>query len=288
MPSPSAPLPPSDGGAREPVALDCALAEKVLVAFLRDETRRTGLGKLVIGLSGGIDSAVAALLAARAVGPENLHAVAIPSAESSPQSLADAQAVAAAGGFGLEVIPIGDAAAGLVPRLADLTPLRRGNVMARLRMIVLYDVSARVGGLVVGTSNKTEILLGYGTLHGDMACALNPLGDLWKGQVRRLARHLGVPAQVIAKPPTADLWAGQTDEDEMGFTYDDADAVLARLVDLRKSVAEVVADGFPEALVRRIESRMVRNQFKRRPPVIAKLSRRTVGWEFRYPRDWRT
>jgi NAD+ synthase len=288
VPSPSAPPPRSDGAAREPLPLDCALAERVLVAFLRDETRRTGLGRLVIGLSGGIDSAVAALLAARAVGPENLCAVAIPSAESSPQSLADARAVAAVGGFGLDVVPIGDAAAGLVPHLRDLTPLRRGNVMARLRMTVLYDVSARVGGLVVGTSNKTEILLGYGTLHGDMACALNPLGDLWKGQVRRLARHLGVPEQVVAKPPTADLWAGQTDEGEMGFSYDDADAVLSRLVDLRMSPDEVVSEGFPEALVHRIESMMVRNQFKRRPPVIAKLSLRTVGWEFRYPRDWRT
>lgn len=285
MPSPSATPPRTDPAASK---LDCALAERVLTAFLRDETRRTGLSRLVIGLSGGIDSAVAAMLAARAVGPENLTAVAIPSAESSPQSLEDAQAVAAAGGFALETVPIADAAAGLVPHLGDVTPLRRGNVLARLRMIVLYDVSARVRGLVVGTSNKTELMLGYGTLHGDMACALNPLGDLWKGQVRALARHVGVPDRVVVKPPTADLWAGQTDEGEMGFTYDEADAVLLRRVDLRMSAAEIAAQGFPAALVDRIESMLVRNQFKRRPPVIAKLSLRTVGWEFRYPRDWRS
>ncbi|MCE9638288.1 MAG: NAD+ synthase [Planctomycetes bacterium] len=273
--------------------MDTELAEAVLVRFLRDELHRTGLRHLVLGLSGGIDSAVAAMLAVRAVGAEHLHAVAIPSAQSSPESLADARAVADAGGFAVETIAIGDAAAGLLPHLAapggaDVTPLRRGNVMARLRMIVLYDVSARVAGLVVGMSNKTELLLGYGTLHGDMASALNPLGDLYKGQVRALARRLGVPQQVIEKPPTADLWAGQTDEGEMGFTYDEADAILHRLVDLRRAPADVVADGFPEPLVRRIETMIVRNQFKRRLPLIAKLSTRTIGHEFRYPRDWRT
>jgi NAD+ synthase len=268
--------------------LDTELAEAVLVRFLGDELHRTGMTKLVVGLSGGIDSAVAALLAARAIGPENVVAVALPSAESSPQSLADARAVAAVGGFALDVVPIGDAAAGLVPGLRDVTPLRRGNVMARLRMIVLYDTSARVSGLVLGTSNKTELLLGYGTLHGDMASALNPLGDLYKCQVRALARRLGVPEAIVTKPPTADLWSGQTDEGEMGFSYDQADAVLFRLVDLQRTAETVVAEGFPAALVRRIERMMVRSQFKRRLPLIAKLSRRTVGWEFRYPRDWQT
>ena len=280
MPSPNAP------------PLDTELAEAVLVRFLRSELHRTGLRKFVLGLSGGIDSAVTGLLAARAVGPENLVALALPSAESSPQSLADARAVAAAGGFELGVVPIGDAAAGLLPQLGaagePVTPLRRGNVMARLRMIVLYDASARVSGLVVGTSNKTELLLGYGTLHGDMASALNPLGDLYKRQVRDLARHLGVPAAVIDKPPTADLWTGQTDESEMGFTYDEADAVLFQLVELRRSEEDVVAAGLAAALVRTIMSKIVRSQFKRRPPVIAKLSQRTIGWEFRYPRDWMT
>jgi NAD+ synthase len=155
-------------------------------------------------------------------------------------------------------------------------------------MIVLYDRSAAAPGLVVGTSNKTELLLGYGTLHGDLASALNPLGDLWKCQVRALARRLGCPERVVEKAPTADLWAGQTDEGELGFTYDEADAVLHLLVDLRLRPEDVVARGFAEPLVRRIEALVVRNQFKRRMPLVAKLSQRTIGWEFRYPRDWRT
>jgi len=268
--------------------LDTELAERVLVRFLRDETSRVGLSKLVLGLSGGVDSAVAALLAARAVGPENVCALAMPSEASSPQSLEDALAVGAVGGFGVEVVPIGEASSALHARIGETTAVRRGNVHARLRMILLYDRSAELPGLVVGTSNKTELLLGYGTLHGDMASALNPLGDLWKGQVRALARRLGVPPRVIEKPPTADLWAGQTDEGELGFTYDQADAILHRLVDLRSTVAAVIGDGFPEPLVRRIDAMVARTQFKRRRPLIAKLSQRTIGWEFRYPRDWRT
>lgn len=264
------------------------LAERVLTAFLREEARRAGFERLVLGLSGGVDSAVAAHLAARAVGPANLHAIALPARESSPESLAHARLVADAGGFALEVVEIGAAAESMLAALGPTTPLRRGNVLARLRMIALYDASARLPALVVGTSNKTELLLGYGTLHGDLASALNPLGDLWKCQVRQLARHLGVPAVVVDKPPSADLWPGQTDEADLGFTYDEADAILHRLVDWRSSPEEVIAAGFPEATVRRIVRTMMRNQFKRRPPMIAKLSARTIGWEFRYPRDWGT
>ncbi|MCG3136001.1 MAG: NH(3)-dependent NAD(+) synthetase [Planctomycetes bacterium] len=268
--------------------LDAALAERVLVRFLRDESARVGMSKLVLGLSGGIDSAVAAFLAARAVGAENVVAINMPAAESSPESRADAELVAAACGIALDVVPIAEGAAGLLARIGDATPLRRGNVYARLRMIVLYDRSAAVSGLVVGTSNKTELLLGYGTMFGDLASAMNPLGDLWKCQVRALARHLGVPDRVIAKAPSADLWSGQTDEGDFGFTYDLADAILSRLADRRMPPESVVAEGFPEPVVRRIARMIVRSQFKRRPPLIAKLSQRTVGWEFRYPRDWGT
>ena len=268
--------------------LDTDLAERVLVAFLREETKRAGFERLVIGLSGGVDSAVAAYLAARAVGPDKLHAIALPARESSEESLAHARLVAKAGGFDVAVREIGAAADALIASLGDTTPVRRGNVYARLRMIALYDASAALPALVVGTSNKTELLLGYGTLHGDLASALNPLGDLWKCQVRELARHLGVPAAVIDKPPSADLWPGQTDEGDLGFTYAEADAILHLLVDARSSPEEVVAQGFAEPTVRRIVRTMMRNQFKRRPPMIAKLSARTVGWEFRYPRDWGT
>jgi len=268
--------------------LDTDLAERVLVAFLREETRRAGFERLVIGLSGGVDSAVAAYLAARAVGPDKLHAIALPARESSEESLAHARLVAKTGGFDVVVREIGAAADALLASLGDTTPLRRGNVYARLRMIALYDASAALPALVVGTSNKTELLLGYGTLHGDLASALNPLGDLWKCQVRELARHLRVPAAVIDKPPSADLWPGQTDEGDLGFTYAEADAILHLLVDARSSPEEVVLQGFADATVRRIVRTMMRNQFKRRPPMIAKLSARTVGWEFRYPRDWGT
>ncbi len=269
--------------------LNTDLAERVLVAFLRDEAKRAGFDRLVIGLSGGVDSAVAAMLAAKAVGADRVHALALPARESSPESLAHAKLVAAAGGFAMTVREIGPAAEALIASLsAPLTPVRRGNVYARLRMIALYDASAALPALVVGTSNKTELLLGYGTLHGDLACALNPLGDLYKCQVRDLARHLGVPAVVIDKPPSADLWPGQTDEADLGFTYAEADALLFRLVDQRMSPDELVASGFAEPLVRRVTRLVMRNQFKRRPPMIAKLSARTIGWEFRYPRDWGT
>ena len=220
--------------------------------------------------------------------PENVHAFALPARESDPTSMEHARLVAAAGGFALTVREIGPAAEAMIASLGETTPLRRGNVYARMRMIALFDASAALNALVVGTSNKTELMLGYGTLHGDLASALNPLGDLWKCQVRDLARHLGVPAVVVDKPPSADLWPGQTDEGDLGFTYAEADAILHRLVDWRSSPEEVVAAGFPEALVRRIVRTMMRNQFKRRPPMIAKLSARTIGWEFRYPRDWGT
>jgi len=276
VPSPSGP------------ALDTDLAERVLVAFLRDESARAGFGKLVIGLSGGVDSAVAALLAARAVGADNVRAFALPARESSSESLAHAKLVADVGGFALHVREIGAAADALIASLGETTPLRRGNVYARIRMIALFDASAAEGALVVGTSNKTELLLGYGTLHGDLASALNPLGDLWKCQVRALARHLRVPNAIVDKPPSADLWPGQTDEGDLGFSYAEADAILHRLVDWRASPEQVIAEGFAEATVRKIVRAVARTQFKRRLPMIAKLSARTIGWEFRYPRDWGT
>jgi len=268
--------------------LDTDLAERVLVAFLRDECRRAGFERLAIGLSGGVDSAVAALLAARAVGATNVHAFALPARESDPASMEHARLVAAAGGFALTVREIGPAAEAMIASLGETTPHRRGNVYSRMRMVALYDASAALPALVVGTSNKTELLLGYGTLHGDLASALNPLGDLWKCQVRELARHLGVPDVVVDKPPSADLWPGQTDEADLGFTYAEADAILHRLVDWRASPEQVIAEGFAEATVRKIVRTVMRTQFKRRPPMIAKLSARTIGWEFRYPRDWGT
>jgi NAD+ synthase len=265
--------------------LDVVTAERILVAFLRQETAQAGFAKGVIGLSGGIDSAVACVLAARALGPENVTAVMLPARTSSADSLSDARLVAEATGVQARTVPIGDMADGYLKHAPDASDLRKGNVFARCRMVVLYDVSAEVGGLVIGTSNKTELLLGYGTLFGDLASAINPIGDLYKTQVRALAEHLGVPESVRTKPPSADLWAGQTDEQELGATYEQLDALLTGLVDERMPPSRLVESGFEAEFVRRIERRIRVNQYKRRPPIIAKIGTRTIGPDFRLPRD---
>jgi NAD+ synthase len=269
-----------------PLALEPAWTEKILVGFLRAEIERTGTERAVLGLSGGLDSAVSAHLAARALGADRVHAVLMPYRTSSADSLAHAQEVVADLGIGSETVDITPMVDGFRRAAGETDPLRLGNVMARCRMIVLYDRSAARRALVVGTSNKTEILLGYGTLFGDLASAVNPIGDLYKTQVRAMARHLGVPASILEKPPSADLWPDQSDEDELGFSYDDADRVLALWVDGRIAPERIVEAGYDRALVARIRSLVVRSQFKRRLPVIAKVSPRSVGWDFRYPRDW--
>lgn len=265
--------------------LDPVTVEKILVSFLREETRASGLTRAVLGLSGGIDSAVVAYLAARALGGDRVLGVMMPAAASSPASLEDAERVAAGCGIGTRTVPIARMAEGYLDGVPDASPMRRGNVFARCRMIVLYDLSADVGGLVLGTSNKTELLLGYGTLHGDLASAINPIGDLYKTQVRLLAAHLDVPESVRTKAPSADLWEGQSDESELGATYDDLDRLLLRLVDERISPPRLVDEGFDAGFVREVARRVRANQYKRRPPVIAKLSARTIGPDFRYPRD---
>jgi NAD+ synthase len=268
--------------------INAALTRRILVHFLRDEIRRTGLTKAVLGLSGGIDSALSCVLAAEALGPENVLAVRMPYATSSPASLADAQLVIDQSGVRSETFEI----TGMVRPLLDTLPpgaeKRAGNIMARARMIVLYDRSAAEGALVVGTGNKTEILLGYTTLYGDSASALNPLGDLYKTQVRQLARDLGLPQPVLDKAPSADLWQNQTDEGELGFTYARVDQLLYLLVDQRYRPEECVALGFEPAFVTQVLNRIRQNQFKRMLPIIAKLSNRTVGYDFLYLRDWGT
>jgi NAD+ synthase len=275
-----------DEGTTPDLTLDLDLVRQILVGFLKDETRNAGFNSAVLGLSGGVDSAVCAYLAAEALGAANVTGVIMPYRTSAAQSRTDAESVAAKLGIRVEVVDISPMVDPLFRDQKIDDPLRRGNVMARARMIVLYDISSRDRALVYGTSNKTELLLGYGTLFGDMASALNPLGDLYKTQIWDLARTLGVPAEVIQKRPSADLWEGQTDEGEMGFSYRDADLVLALLVDHRRTVEETVALGWDEKLVRRIRGNMERTQFKRRPPLIAKVSGRTVNVDFRYPRDW--
>ncbi len=272
----------------ELLSLDTELVRNVLVGFLRNEAGRFGFHKGVIGLSGGIDSALSCFLAAEAFGPENLLALLMPYRTSSPSSLEDAQTVVEQLGIRSEVVEITP----MVEPLFDASPgmdrVRRGNAMARTRMIVLYDRSAAWGGLVIGTSNKTELLLGYSTQWGDSASGINPIGDLYKTQVRQIAAALGVPQHILEKPPSADLWQGQTDEGELGITYAEADRILYLLFDMRYRVDEVVGMGFDERKVRRLWRLAQRNQYKRQMPIIAKLSTRTIGWDFRYPRDWGT
>jgi NAD+ synthase len=276
----------STGGAGP--GINAELARRLIVRFLQDGIRRHGFQQGVVGLSGGLDSALTAFLAAEALGSGNVRGVAMPYRESDPVSLECAEEVARATGIALETVPITPMAEPYLATLPQEERVRRGNVLARQRMVVLYDLSARDHALVVGTSNKTEILLGYTTLYGDSACALLPIGDLYKTQVRELARHVGVPTRILERPPSADLWEGQTDEGEMGFTYAEVDRLLARMVDDRIDADRLVEEGFAPELIRRVR-RMIRirtSQFKRRMPPVAKLSNRTVGIDFRYPRDW--
>lgn len=270
------------------LTINTDLVRAILIAFIHSEITRAGFTRAVIGLSGGIDSALSCALAAEALGPQNVLAVRMPYKSSSPDSLEHAQMVIEQFGVQGETVEITDMIEPLIRRDPNMSNTRKGNLMARARMIVLYDQSEAFRGLVVGTSNKTEILLGYSTLWGDSACALNPLGDLYKTQVRQLSRAMGIPSVIIDKPPSADLWANQSDEGELGFTYADADRLLYFLVDQRYSPEECVAAGFNEALVLAVVGRIRRSQFKRMNPPIAKLSNRTVGYDFLYLRDWGT
>ncbi len=268
------------------LAINTDLVRPVLVNFLREEIRKVGYQRAVVGLSGGIDSAVALALAVEALGAQNVRALIMPYRASSAASEADARAVAEQFGVEARKIEITPMVEPLLAANPDMSNVRRGNVMARMRMIVLYDQSEEFKALVVGTSNKTELLLGYGTLHGDMASALNPIGDLYKAQLRQLARALDIPRQIIDKPPTADLWVGQTDEAELGVTYELADQILFMLVDERCREEDVIAAGFDAAVVRALNTRIRNNQFKRSLPIIAKISGRTIGTDFLYMRDW--
>jgi NAD+ synthase len=260
---------------------------ELLESFLSEEIRCAGLERALLGLSGGVDSAVAAALCVHALGRENVLGVMLPYRRSSTRSIADAELVARHLGIPTRRVDLTAMADGYFSENAIEDPRRRGNVLARCRMTILYDLSVEWRGLVIGTSNKSELLLGYSTLWGDSAHALNPLGDLYKHQIYQLAHHLGLPREVIEKPPSADLVEGQTDEGDLGFTYADADRLLYRMVDRRFSEAELVKAGFEPDFVRRITARVVANQYKRLPPVIAKVSRRTIGHDFRYLRDWK-
>ena len=268
------------------LGIDTAVVERILVRFIREEVHKVGFAKVVVGLSGGVDSALSAALAQRALGAENVIPVLMPYRHSSPESEADARTVAAALQLDPVLVDISPQVDAYFDRFPDADRGRRGNKMARERMSILYDMSWAHRALVMGTSNKTELLLGYGTIFGDMASALNPLGDLYKTQVWAMARHVELPEQVVSKAPSADLWQGQSDEQELGFRYAVVDVLLHHLVDERRTRNELRALGFQDEFIDQIGRKVRDSQYKRRPPLIAKLGARTIEREFRYPRDW--
>lgn len=266
--------------------IEISVTKLVLTQFVENEITKTGFKRVVLGLSGGIDSALSCYLSALALGPENVLAIQMPYKTSSPDSLAHSQMVIDSLGVKserVEITPIVDSFCQLSP---DINPHRKGNVMARTRMMVLYDRSMLWNALVIGTSNKTELLLGYGTIFGDLASAVNPIGDLYKTQVRQLSRALGVPEAILQKAPSADLIPGQTDEGDLGFTYTQVDQLLYLLVDERYSPDEAVRAGFEPTMVRQILQLVQRSHYKRMMPVIPKISGRSVTHDFRYLRDW--
>ena len=275
--------------AAEPLPNDLAinpeLVTEILCRFICNEIRRAGFRRAVVGLSGGIDSSVVTYLAARSLEPENVLAVTMPYKTSSEATRRDSQAVVDRLGVQTIEVPITEQIDAYFARFADASQMRLANKCARERMTILYDQSVMFEGLVLGTSNKSELLLGYGTQFGDMASAINPVGNLYKTQLCQLAGYLGVPEQILGKTPTADLWIGQTDEEELGFSYTEVDRMLVLMVDRRWRHAELVQAGFAPAFVKRVADMIRRSHYKRRMPAIAKLSHRTMDRDFRYARD---
>jgi len=266
------------------LAIDTDVARRVIADFIRGQLRQAGFERAVLALSGGIDSALVAYLVAEAIGADKLLAVLMPYRTSAATSRGDAETVVAALGCASEVVDISPMVDGYFATQPEASPLRQGNFMARQRMAVLYDHSVTWGGLAVGTGNKTESLIGYTTLYGDSACAFNPIGDLYKSQVRQVAAAIGVPDAIISKAPSADLWPGQTDEAEAGFSYPVLDRLLFWMIDRRRTDAELAELGFDPALIARVGRMVASSEFKRQVPPIAKLGPRTAGVDYLYPR----
>ncbi len=256
------------------LGIDTKHVRGVLTGFIRDELNKAGFERAVVGVSGGIDSAVSCYLAVRALGNDNVLAVRMPYKNSNPSSLEDAQKVIDQLSVESETVSITPMVEPLFERFPSMDARRKGNVMARERMIILYDLSAAWEALVIGTGNKSEGMMGYTTLYGDSVCAINPIGNLYKTQVRLLAKELGVPQSIIDKPPSADLWVGQTDEGEMGLTYEQLDQVLYLMYDaLVATTIDEISDivGVDVLFIEKIIHQIERTEFKRRLPVVANL-----------------
>lgn len=266
--------------------INAELVSGLLRNFLVEEMQKIGMNRAVLGLSGGVDSAVVAALLAQSLDPANVHALIMPYRTSNPDSREHAELLANQLKISYDVLDISPMVDAFFETDPEAESLRRGNKMARERMCFLYDYSSAHSALVIGTSNKTELLLGYGTIFGDLASAINPIGDLYKSQIWDLAAYLHIPDEIIKKAPSADLWVGQTDENELGYTYGEIDRFLYYYIDLRYPDDLLLEMGYETEMIRAIKSRIQKNQFKRRPPVIAKVSNRTINQDFRYCRDW--
>jgi NAD+ synthase len=267
--------------------IDTAIARQMIGEFIRGHLRQTGFERVILNLSGGLDSALVAYLVAEAIGPDKLLCLLLPYRTSAAESRADAEAVVSAlrcQGKVIDITPIVDGYFETALGDSDVEQVRRGNFAARARMAVMYDQSVSWRGLPAGTGNKTEALLGYTTIYGDNAAAFLPIGDLYKSQVRQLAADMGVPSAILEKPPTADLWPGQTDEGELGMTYADMDRLLYWLVDKRRTHDQLEEMGFGAAQIERVERLIAGSEYKRQTPVVAKLTTRTPGVDYLYPR----
>lgn len=273
-------------GVPSELAIDGAIARRIISEFIRGQLRQAGFERALVGLSGGIDSSLVAYLVSEAIGPERVLGVLMPYRTSDPASRADAEEVVGRLGIKSLVVDISAMVDAYFadPSRSDATAVRRGNYMARTRMAVLYDQSVTWGGLVVGTGNKTETLIGYTTIYGDNASAFNPIGDLYKTQVRQLAAEIGVPARIIAKAPSADLWPGQTDEEEGGFSYAEIDRLLFWMIDKRRDEDDLAAMGFDPAFIERVARMVATSEYKRQVAPIAKIGPRTAGVDYLYPR----
>lgn len=240
-----------------------------IIQFTQDKMKRAGVPNIIVGLSGGIDSALTAFISVKALGKEHVRGLMLPYKSSHPDSLAHAKLVAEALDIPYEIIDISPMVDAYFQTYdQDAEALRKGNFMARMRMCTLFDLSSKYKALVAGTSNKSELYVGYCTQYGDSACAFEPIGHLYKTEVREISRVLGVPEAIIQKQPTADLWAGQTDEDELGITYQELDQILYQLIDLNKDKKELLLLNFKESSINLVIDKIAKSEFKRQLPDI--------------------